>query len=183
MINYIEGDATDPAGLGPFIIAHVCNDIGGWGRGFVLALGRRHPGAERAYKLWARARRLDGNACPEEKIHPDMPPFELGWIQMVQVIPNRVFVANMIAQHDIVTTPEGIPPIRYEALGRCLATLSEEAQGLGASVHMPRIGCGLAGGEWHMVEGLIRQTLIADGVPVTVYDYDGGGPEKVAWKT
>ncbi len=36
-INYITGDATRPAGPGPHIIVHVCNDIGEWGRGFVVA--------------------------------------------------------------------------------------------------------------------------------------------------
>jgi hypothetical protein len=34
-INFIVGDATTPIGDGLKIIVHVCNDIGGWGRGFV----------------------------------------------------------------------------------------------------------------------------------------------------
>ena len=37
---------------------------------------------------------------------------------------------------------------------------------------MPRIGCGLAGGKWSVVEPLIEQQLVAAGVAVTVYDYD-----------
>ena len=36
--NHVIGDATQPLGDGPEIIVHVCNDIGGWGRGFVVAL-------------------------------------------------------------------------------------------------------------------------------------------------
>jgi hypothetical protein len=36
---------------------------------------------------------------------------------------------------------------------------------------MPRIGCGLAGGTWDKIEPLIRETLCAAGVPVTVYDF------------
>jgi len=35
---------------------------------------------------------------------------------------------------------------------------------------MPRIGCGLAGGDWHTVEAIIGRTLCAGGVPVHVYD-------------
>ena len=31
-INYIKGDATQPQAKGNKIIAHVCNDLGGWGK-------------------------------------------------------------------------------------------------------------------------------------------------------
>ena len=40
-IRYVIGDATAPEGEGPKVIVHVCNDIGGWGRGFVVALSKR----------------------------------------------------------------------------------------------------------------------------------------------
>ncbi|MEU8679992.1 hypothetical protein [Streptomyces sp. NPDC048611] len=45
-----------------------------------------------------------------------------------------------------------------------------KAQELGASVHMPRIGCGLAGGTWSRVEPLVAARLTRCGIPVTVYD-------------
>lgn len=62
--------------------------------------------------------------------------------------------------------------MRYEAIERCLTTLAGHAAALEASVHMPRIGCGLAGGKWARVEPLVRERLCAKGVPVTVYDFD-----------
>ena len=37
-IEYIKADATLPQSEGNIIITHICNDIGGWGKGFVLAL-------------------------------------------------------------------------------------------------------------------------------------------------
>jgi hypothetical protein len=37
-ITYVRGDATAPSVKGVKLIAHVCNDIGGWRKGFVLAL-------------------------------------------------------------------------------------------------------------------------------------------------
>ena len=40
-IQFITGDATAPIGKGNRIIAHVCNDIGAWGAGFVLAISKR----------------------------------------------------------------------------------------------------------------------------------------------
>jgi len=51
-------------------------------------------------------------------------------------------------------------------------TLGDRAIELHASVHMPRIGCGLAGGRWDRIEPLIDTALCQRGVPVTVYDFD-----------
>ncbi len=42
---------------------------------------------------------------------------------------------------------------------------------LGASVHMPRIGCGLAGGKWSRVEPLVTERLAKRDIAVTVYDH------------
>ena len=51
--DYTIGNATQPEGR-PAIIVHVCNDVGAWGRGFVLALSRRWPEPERRYRHWAQ---------------------------------------------------------------------------------------------------------------------------------
>ena len=64
------------------------------------------------------------------------------------------------------------PPIRYPAMEQCLRTLSDRAIELQASVHMPRIGCGLAGGRWDRIEPLIEAALCQRGVAVTVYNFD-----------
>ena len=44
------------------------------------------------------------------------------------------------------------------------------------SVHMPRIGCGLAGGDWETIENIIQRMFIdiAD-VDVFVYDLKDDG--------
>ncbi|MFF1342604.1 macro domain-containing protein [Streptomyces sp. NPDC058290] len=154
-LRIIAGDATSPQAKGPKIIAHVCNDIGGWGKGFVVALSKRWPEPEKAYRAWHRGR--SGN------------DFGLGAVQLVQVAPD-VWVANMVGQRGI-RTGSGGPPIRYDAVERCLAALAGHALERGASVHMPRIGCGLAGGKWPRIEPLITQALPARDVPVTVYDH------------
>jgi hypothetical protein len=39
-----------------------------------------------------------------------------------------------------------------------------------ASVHMPRIGSGQAGGNWDIIEELVDHHLCAQGIRVTVYD-------------
>ncbi len=151
-VRYLRGDATNPMAKGNKVVAHVCNDIGGWGKGFVLALSRHWPQPERAYRDWYRSR--DG--------------FALGEIQVVPVRP-YLWVANMIGQRGTRRGSNG-PPVRYPAIESCLEKLAAEASQLDASVHMPRIGCGLAGGTWDKIEPIIRRTLLEQGVEVYVYD-------------
>ncbi|GDY61403.1 hypothetical protein SAV14893_007960 [Streptomyces avermitilis] len=62
-------------------------------------------------------------------------------------------------------------PVRYEAIDAALGLLADRAVALDASVHLPRIGCGLAGGTWSRVEPLITERLVRRGIPVTVYDH------------
>lgn len=153
-LRIINGDATSPQAKGPKIIAHICNDLGGWGKGFVLAISRRWPEPERAYRQWHRER--SGN------------DFGLGATQVVAVQPD-IWVANMVAQHGMRAGRSG-PPIRYDAVGQCLATVADHAGRLGATVHMPRIGCGLAGGRWELIEPIVTETLCARDIATTVYD-------------
>ena len=119
-----------------------------------MALSRRWPEPEQCYRAWHRG---ESNA-----------PFELGQVQFVQV-ENDTWIANLIGQCDIRPS-EGIPPIRYEAVRAGLLRIGSEAKRLGASIHMPRIGCGLAGGKWEEVSALIEQELLVHSIPVTVYD-------------
>lgn len=153
-ITYVVGDATDPIGDGSKIIAHICNDIGGWGAGFVLALSARWSQPESLYYVWF------GDRASND--------FDLGAVQLVQVEID-LWVANLIGQRDVVAGPDG-PPVRYDAIEQALDRLAATALAMEASVHMPRIGCGLAGGDWTIVEATIQRTLADAGVSVTVYD-------------
>jgi len=49
-ITYIKGDATNPQAKGTKIIIHICNNLGGWGKGFVLAISKRWKAPEEAYR-------------------------------------------------------------------------------------------------------------------------------------
>jgi O-acetyl-ADP-ribose deacetylase (regulator of RNase III) len=153
-IKYVRGDATQPHGPGNKIIVHVCNDIGGWGKGFVLAISKRWKAPENNYRAW----------------YSSQEDFELGNVQFVQV-ENDIWIANLIGQHKINKDELGNPPIRYEAISKGLNTVAQFAKVHDAAVHMPRIGCGLAGGTWEKIEPLIMENLIQNGIAVTVYDF------------
>lgn len=153
-ITYLQGDATNPSTPGQKIIAHCCNNIGQWGAGFSGALSGRYPEAERLYRQWYRGdlRKL----------------FRLGEVQLVKLRPD-LWAANIIGQVG-VRSPGNPTPVRYDALRRGLHSVGTEAGLLHASVHLPRLGCGLAGGDWRQVERIITEELSSHDVSVTVYD-------------
>lgn len=156
-IQYVVGDATKPEGAGHKYILHVVNDKGAWGAGFVLALSRRWKQPEQDYREWAK-----GNANV---------PFALGQVLFSSPL-SGVTVVNMLAQKGL-RSPDNPCPLSYPALRRCLEAAARDARTLGASVHMPRVGCGLAGGEWNRVAKIVQEELCDKGIPVTVYDPPG----------
>jgi O-acetyl-ADP-ribose deacetylase (regulator of RNase III) len=124
-----------------------------------VAISRRWPEPERQYREWYR----DG--APQ--------PFALGEVQFVPVT-DGITVANLIGQHGMGVR-RGVPPVRYDAIRLGLRRVAEHVRTSGASVHMPRIGCGLAGGRWEEIEPIIEQELCARDVSVTVYDFPAAG--------
>ena len=165
-ITFLKGDATYPVGSGTKIIAHICNDIGAFGAGFVLAISKRWEKPEAMYRSLKHLRT----------------GYVLGDVQDVFVTDEddkeQIIVANMIAQHGIESSnykhsydykgnPIYEPPIRYDAVRQCLKKVNNTAKMMNASIHMPRIGCGLAGGEWAEIAKIIKDTLSVD-----VYIYD-----------
>lgn len=109
---------------------------------------------EKAYRKW----------------YKDKNDFKLGEVQLIPVT-DYISICNMIGQKGTKTGSKGAP-IRYEAVESCLEKLSEIAKEQQASIHMPRIGCGLAGGKWEIIEPIIRKTLIANDIEVYIYDFD-----------
>lgn len=151
-ITYLKGDASEPRGTGRRIVVQVVNDAAlTWGGGFSLALRKKWPVLQHAFRSWAMARRH----------------LRLGNIH-VAALDDSLSLASMVAQHGYGPSPR--PRIRYLALQDCLRKVGELAAQRGATVHMPRIGCGLAGGTWGVVSELVSNEVCSRGVDVFVYD-------------
>lgn len=156
ILRFVKGDATLPQGSNLRYILQVVNDEGKYGAGFSGALAKRWPRVEKEYRDWWRAR---------------YGKLVLGDIQSIQVV-SDLCIINMVAQKGIVG-PNNPKPIDYKALQVCLSKAGDEVSKYNAAIHMPRIGCGLAGGEWSEVEKLIDQELLKRTIDVTVYDLPG----------
>ena len=146
-IVYIHGNALYPIGSGKKILAHICNNKGYWGAGFSGAVSSRWKKPEKEYR--------------------NLVTRPLGRVQVTWVNPT-IFVANLICQ---VLHWEDGPPIRYWALEIALNKLAQIAKDRKASIHLPKIGCGLAGGSWDIVSQIIENTLIKKGCEVYVYEW------------
>lgn len=153
LLNFVEGDATCPQGEGVRLIVHCCNNVPAWGSGFVVALSKRWEAPERKYRK--------------------MGDYRLGAAEFVRV-EDKIWVCNIIGQDGIGIGKDGMPPVRYEAIRKGFLRCVTWCQDNKATVHMPRIASGLAGGDWALVERLIEVTFGKAEIPVTVYDFPGG---------
>jgi hypothetical protein len=153
-INYLRGDALSRQSAGPVVVAQVVNDAtANWGgRGFASGVRGRLPQVQDDFKRWAQINRAQ---------------FRLGNSRL-STVDADFSVFSMICQEGYGLSEQ--PRLRYGALQRCLVELAAAARKLSASVQMPRIGAGLAGGEWEIIEELIEQEVVREGVSVTVYD-------------
>jgi len=153
-LTYLRGDATQMRGIGPKILIQIVNDGAfTWGGGgFAAAVKRRWPLAQKMYT---------------SQVTTERSKLRLGNI-VVSALEPDVTLTSLVAQHGYGPSPR--PRIRYGALRDCLIQVFDMAKTLNASVHMPRIGTGLAGGSWPVVEEIINETLTRMGTSVFVYD-------------
>jgi O-acetyl-ADP-ribose deacetylase (regulator of RNase III) len=161
-VTYVDGDATRPVGIGRKLIIHCCNDKGGWGAGFVLALSKLDLNPENMYRLWHQGVIAGATGA-----------FKLGEVQFAAFHQPTLTVANMIGQHGTGVDEDGNPPIRYSAIRRNLKKVRRYCRKHNMSVHAPRFGSDLAGGDWNVIEKIIEDELTTRGISVTVYDWKG----------
>ncbi len=188
--THLQGDAIKGAiqrrqqGKNPVVIPHVCNNIGKWGSGFVVALNKTLGfGPKQAYQLWGK--HLGVYSAEAERDFADLASgmnlgiktfggFKLGQVQFVKVKEVDVTVANMIGQHQVTGMDEsGRPPIRYGALAKSMQTVAANALEANEKpeIHCPRFGSELAGGNFQVISEMIREIWVDEGLNVTVYEF------------
>jgi len=149
------GDATQPRGKGKRIIAQVVNSYGAVGAGFGKAMAMRYPVTKEKLLEWKANKKA----------------FILGNSQIFPV-GEGIYVFQMLTQIGIMPKPGSIS-LQYPELRKCLIELRNKARELKASVHMPAIGSGQAGGEWQIIIGMIHDELVNYDIKVSVYFLPG----------
>jgi len=69
---------------------------------------------------------------------------------------NGLIVVNCYTQY-MWATPDNSQPLDYSALELCLKKINHVFKG--KHIGLPKIGCGLAGGNWFIVQGMIKMLL------------------------
>ena len=139
MIHTRKGDLLDATGL----ILHGCNAMGQMGMGVAKAIRLKWPAAYQAYR-----RRFI-----REGLH-------VGEVIFVDVAPGIV-VANAITQNATAKYP-GQVVVDYAGIETACKAVAEVAVARGLTVNFPLIGCGLAGGDWGIVQPIIEKALGPD---------------------
>jgi len=133
-ITYIKGDlfATDVK-----LMAHGCNALGVMGAGVARIVRTRYPEAEAAY-----IKAIDGGEL------------KLGGVQFVPT--KGKIIANAITQQN---TGPGLQ-VSYNAVRKSMKEIKKYmlANNL-TKIAMPKIGAGLAGGDWDIISKIIDDEL------------------------
>ncbi len=137
MIIYRKGDLLKAPER---VICHGCNARGSMGAGIALAVRKTYPVAFNRYReiFLAQGKRLDLGQC----IFVDCPD-------------GRV-VINAVSQADYGRDP-GIVYVSYDAVRSIIKQIDLWAAANDiASVAFPKIGAGLANGDWSVIESIIE---------------------------
>lgn len=119
------------------IIVHQVNELGVMGAGLALQIKNKYP------KVYAKYKEVANKDC-------------LGKIQLIKINDNQ-YICNMFSQRGISRTHRTTD---YELFKQCIDTLAKYAHDNNLTVAIPyKIGCGLAGGDWEIVEHIIRIKL------------------------
>lgn len=135
MITYLNGDVTGCYNEN-VIVAHICNNVGVYNAGVAKAIRNKWPKAYEKYK--------------------SNTPYWLGK-NINARISTQFWVVNMIAQKGL-RSKSNPKPIDYKALEMCLIDVN--SANIAYSVHMPKIGTGLAGGDWAIIEPMIDAIFV-----------------------
>ena len=152
-IRLVHGDVLDPRGDGKKIICQLVNDRATkWGGGVARKVSRRFPDAELAFA---------------EHLFRIPQAERLGKTIFSQANED-ITIASLIAQEGF--GPSLFPRIRYSAIERCIKEVALRAIQDEATIHMPKIGTGAAGGNWGTIEEMLDDAMVRAGLSVTIYE-------------
>ena len=147
MIKYIDGDLVKEAELFD-VIAHCCNCYCNMGAGIAPQIKAKFP---EAYLVDCTTERGDES--------------KLGTITFTEN--TTPIVVNLYGQYDYTGRRHGEMDLDYDALRSALRAMKQEFSGL--LFGLPKIGAGLAGGDWDVIEAIIEEELEGERVMIVNY--------------
>lgn len=93
---------------------------------------------------------------------------KLGTVSYVHV-GEELFIANCATQSNYGRNKD-IVYVNYDAVRKCFKDVFGFAKMVELPIHLPKIGCGLANGDWSIVEKILHEE-IADSIEKILYIY------------
>jgi len=157
--RYIVGDITETELK---YIAHGVNCQNKMGSGVAKALYTKWEDVKKCY----HAHNKEMSKYPVEL---------LGQVDAIEVTykPKRMVIFNCYTQYNFGY--DGVKYVNYAAIVKCFSEIAETYKG--ETIAIPKIGCGLAGGDWKFVEQLINDT-VGDDLEIWVYTLDESKPSR-----
>lgn len=143
MIEYRKGNLLD---VTSGVIAHGVNCQGVMGSGVAKAIREKYPSVYNIYTKY----------CEPDVIF-DTTSQSLGNVQFIPV-DKALVVANCFTQDFYGTNKRHV---NYEAVAKCFASLNKRSN-LYGQLNIPKIGAGLGGGDWNVIESIIKSEYKAD---------------------
>ncbi len=148
MITTVKGDLLNAA---EDAIGHGCNCFKTMGAGVAAAIRKRWPAVYQAD--------VDYNDYDEEE--------KIGEFSTVKVDGKQVY--NIYTQ--VGYKPRNTDHFEYDGFREGLAKVMKDMKAHGlATLALPKIGAGLAGGDWTRIETIINEVSDEANIPVTIYE-------------
>ena len=170
IINYIDGDLIKLAKQGQFdVIVHGCNCLSTMGAGIAPQMAKSFGCDRFEMELHGPDINKLGNIdyktlYLEDNNHWTPYPDEDGkWVAF------KLTVVNAYTQYKYGRNHKdgAIAPFDYEAFTLCMRKMNKVFGG--KHIGMPKIGAGLAGGDWNRIEKIINDELWNCGITVVNY--------------
>jgi len=144
MIIYRKGDAIKALKDGEIdILAHGCNCVGGFGAGIAGQIAKEFPVAKECYLEVAQE-------------YKEIPNDLLGLIHSVD-LDDKKYIINCFTQLEYY--PRNKVHLDYDALKECMEGINKSKEFKKLKIGMPKIGAGLAGGDWEKIEEIINSVF------------------------
>ena len=160
MITYKQGDLLE---FSEDAFGHGCNCQSTMGSGVAKAVRAKWP-------VMYEVADCQSEFTPSQK---------LGNYTYVE-LPENKFGFNIYSQFDYRGRNVGKMDLDYGALERGVNGVCNHLSSNGLkTLALPLIGCGLAGGNWNIVEGILNRVSDATGIDIVVYINNGSTIEEI----
>ena len=149
-MKVVSGDLIQLAKNGEFdLIVHGCNCFCTMGAGIAKGIKAAFPAAYKADRVTLRGDRAKLGMCSAAEVERDVGP---------------LIVVNAYTQFDYRGSG---PKVDYDAVRSCFRWIKQQHSG--KRIGLPKIGAGLAGGDWERIARIIEEEL--EGEDVTLVEF------------